>query len=244
MKRALLILDFDGLLLNSYTLIERTFIDLDLSLGDESRFRNRKKFLKYLGGGRELLGNLTTFALPKKKRLREALTENYLSFGRVFDVFVPFLNHCICAPSVHVGIVSRNFTLHPGATIRTVLENSGVDHPALDFVVPLPVGVKKTNVLEAMRASCHEISLMAGDEVGDYTAAVAAGYEPVIGCYGFDDAARLELRTGLAAHHLHHEPASVVDFLRRRLLERASGSFDREIQAGRPAAALPVARVR
>jgi phosphoglycolate phosphatase len=215
MKRLLIVLDFDGLLLNSYGLIERTFQDLDLDVGDETRFRNRRKFLKYFGGGRELLGNMAIFALPKKKCLRERLTENYTNFGRVFDVFVPFFNACIDAPEIHIGVVSRNFTLHPGRTIRKVLENSGVDHPGLDFVIPLPVGVKKTSVLEAMRTHRYRDCVLAGDEVGDYMAAVAAGYTPVIASYGFDDSQRLADRTGMPLSALFANPEDLAMHLLR-----------------------------
>ena len=50
MKDVLIALDFDGLLINSYKLLERTFLEYNLDLGEEERFKNRRKFLKYLGG--------------------------------------------------------------------------------------------------------------------------------------------------------------------------------------------------
>ena len=55
--RLLVVLDFDGLLINSYALLRDTMASFGLDVGDQERFRNRRKFLKYLGGGRELMHN-------------------------------------------------------------------------------------------------------------------------------------------------------------------------------------------
>ena len=82
-KRLLLVLDFDGLLLNSYALLRDAMAIFGLDVGDEERFRNRRKFLKYLGGGKELLNNLVGMSLPKTRKLRLRLTEVYLEAGRV-----------------------------------------------------------------------------------------------------------------------------------------------------------------
>ncbi|MCP5201285.1 MAG: HAD family hydrolase [Gammaproteobacteria bacterium] len=210
MKRLLVVLDFDGLLVNAYDLIRTTFAGFDLDVGDETRFRNRRKFLKYLGGGKELLGNLANFALPKKRRLREELTRVYLARGRVHEPFVGYVNACIRAPQVHVGVVSRNFTLNPGATIRHVLAVSGIDDGDLDFVVPLPVGAKKFNVLDGMVSSRYRARLLAGDEIGDYKAAVATGYTPLIASYGFDGAERLRVHGDVPPAALFDTPAALA----------------------------------
>ncbi|MEX2482859.1 MAG: hypothetical protein WD928_18535 [Gammaproteobacteria bacterium] len=210
MKRLLMVLDFDGLLVNSYELLRATFAEFDLDVGDEERFRNRRKFLKYFGGGRELLSNLAKVALPKKRRLREALTRNYLERGRVHGVFVPYVNACIDEPAVHVGVVSRNYTLRPGPTIRHVLAASGINERGLDFVIPLSVGSKKDDVLSAMTSPRFPVSLLAGDEVGDYRAAVAAGYTPVIASYGFDHRERLRQHGEVPDDLLFDTPAALV----------------------------------
>ena len=64
-KRLLLVLDFDGFLINSYAIIRDTMQTYGLDVGDEERFKNRRKFLKYFGGGKELLSNLVGITLPK-----------------------------------------------------------------------------------------------------------------------------------------------------------------------------------
>jgi hypothetical protein len=70
-KRILTVLDFDGFLVDSYQLMKTTFIEFGLDLGDVERFRHRRKFLKYMGGGKEFLGNLVSYTLPKKQKIRK-----------------------------------------------------------------------------------------------------------------------------------------------------------------------------
>lgn len=210
MKRALVVFDFDGLLIDSYHLLKLTFAEFGLDVGDESRFRNRRKFLKYFGGGRELLGNLATIALPRRKHIRRALTENYCEHGRIHPEFVRLLNDCVASATVHVGIVSRNFTLQPGTTIRRVLAASGVREYDLDFVVPVPIGGDKVEVLAAMQSPRYALSLASGDEVGDYRAALEAGYQPLLASYGFDDRTRLRERALAPEEVIHDSPADLA----------------------------------
>lgn len=207
MKRLLVVLDFDGLLVDSYALIRAAFADFDLDVGDARRFRDRRKFLKYRGGGREILPNLVRVALPRKRRIRAALTAHYRASGRIFEPFVHYINAMIAAPRVHVGIVSRNFTFEPGATIRHVLRASGVAERDLDFVIPLSVGSRKHDVLAAMASPRYHVSLLAGDEIGDYRAALAGGYTPLIASYGFDGETRLRGRGEVPPGVLFDSPA-------------------------------------
>lgn len=191
-KNTLVVLDFDGFLVNSYHLLKLTFDYFDLNIGDEDRFRHRRKFLKYLGGGKELLRNLVRYSLPKKKRIRRILTDIYLDEGRILQPFVPLINRMIEDPSVHVGLLSRNYTHHPGVTMRTVLRNSGVREEGLDFVIPIPTGTKKHDVLEGMKSARYRNCLFGADEIGDYNAALAAGYDSIVMAgYGFDKKSRL-----------------------------------------------------
>ncbi|MBI2799224.1 MAG: HAD family hydrolase [Gammaproteobacteria bacterium] len=216
-KRLLLVLDFDGFLINSYALLRDTMADFGLDVGDEERFKNRRKFLKYLGGGKELLHNLVGMSLPKTRKLRLRLTEIYAESGRIYPEFIPLLNELIANPTIHCGILTRNYTLNPGPVIRAVLRNSGVNDPDLDFVIPIPVGVKKTEVLTAMRASRYFESLLGADEVGDYRAATAAGYDCVIGSYGFDTRERLVTQGAVPADCIYDTPAALTVALKERL---------------------------
>ena len=48
-KDRLIVLDFDGFLVNSYRLLQIAFENFGLDIGDEHRFQHRRKFLKYIG---------------------------------------------------------------------------------------------------------------------------------------------------------------------------------------------------
>jgi len=220
-KRLLLVLDFDGFMINSYALIRDTMAVFGLDVGDEERFKNRRKFLKYFGGGKELLKNLVGFSLPKTRKLRAELTEIYRETGRLYPEFVTMVNEAIANPAVHCGILSRNFTLEPGQTMRTVLRRSGVEERDLDFVVPIPIGVDKTDVLQGMRSSRYFRALLAADEIGDYRAAVNVGYDCVIGSYGFDTRKRLIEHGEVPVACIRDTVAEAVAVLAEALAERS-----------------------
>ncbi len=215
-RTALVVLDFDGFLINSYQLLRDTFGHFGLDVGDEDRFRHRRKFLKYLGGGKELVRNFVSLSLPKKKKIRSQLTDEYIAHGRIYPEFVSLLNEIIAHPALHVGVVSRNFAHTPGLTIRAVLRNSGVNEKDLDFVVPIPVGVKKVDVLEAMRSSRYRLSLFGADEIGDYTAATETGYDTIMASYGFDSRDRL-VEAEVPVEQIYDTPAALAEQLRRQL---------------------------
>lgn len=209
-KRLLVVLDFDGFLVNSYALLRDALGTFGLDVGDENRFKNRRKFLKYLGGGKEFLSNLARFALPSERRIREVLTEFYVERGRVYPEFQPFINQLIRDPAVQCGILSRNYTLNPGPTIRAVLRNSGIADEGLDFVIPIPIGVKKTEVLAGMRSSSHLAAVLGGDEVGDYRASVESGYDAVMASYGFDTRQRLIEQGAIPEDRIYDGPSDVI----------------------------------
>ncbi len=219
-KRFLVALDFDGFLINSYEVIRAAFTEFGLDIGDEDRFKNRRKFLKYLGGGKELVRNLVYSSLPRKRKLKSVLTEKYLESGRIHGEFVPLINQMIEDPLVHVGVVSRNFTLNPGGTIRSVLAASGIDEAGLDFVIPIPVGSKKDSVLSAMKSSRYRTCVLAADEIGDYQAAEASGYASVIASYGFDRRERLLARGKVPEECIVDSPGEAVVMLRDGAMRR------------------------
>ncbi|MBI4692449.1 MAG: HAD family hydrolase [Gammaproteobacteria bacterium] len=247
-KRLLVVLDFDGFLVNSYALIRETFAAFGLDVGDEERFRNRRKFLKYLGGGKEFLTNLVRFALPKERRIREVLTEVYRTEGLVYPEFRDVVNRLIASPRVHCGVVSRNFTLAPGPTMRCVLKRSGIAEAELDFVIPIPAGTPKDETLAAMRSSRYHECLLGADEISDYRAATAAGYEVLMASYGFDHRNRLIDRGDVPGALIYDDPATLateladhvapyVDPPRRRALSLPPPGADFGVNAVTAAAA-------
>ena len=223
-KQCLVVLDFDGFMLNSYEVIRQTMLSFGLDPGDEERFRNRRKFLKYLGGGKEVLGNLVRFPLPSTKRLRRRLTECYRESALLYPAFRDLVNGLIAHPQVHVGVVSRNFALDPGETIRTVMYRSGVEEGDLDFVIPLPVGVRKGEVLAGMHGGRFVRAILGGDEIGDFRCGLAAGYDCVIGSYGFDTRPRLTKKGEVPDSNLFDSPEDAARGLLGRLVVGQVGS--------------------
>ena len=223
-KQWLVVLDFDGFMLNSYEIIRQTMLSFGLDPGDEERFRNRRKFLKYLGGGKEVLGNLVRLPLPSTKRLRRRLTECYRESARLYPAFGDLLNRLIEHPKVHVGVVSRNFALDPGDTLRTVMYRSGVDEADLDFVIPLPVGVRKGEVLAGMNSGRFQRAILGGDEIGDYRCGTNADYDCVIASYGFDTRRRLLKKGEVPANQIVDTPDEATEAVLRLLAEDQVGS--------------------
>lgn len=220
MKETLVVLDFDGLLINSYELLKITFSHCGLDVGDEDRFQNRRKFLKYVGGGKELIGNLVNLTLPRKKMIREQLTETYCNEGEIFPEFKMLINDMIDSPNIHVGVVSRNFTHHPGKTIRQVLRNSKVNEGAIDFVIPVSAGVKKCNVLEGMKSPSYKNCIFAADEISDYKAAFETGYNKILmASYGFDTKDRLIKKGEIPEEIIFESPKKLVKKLSKTLLK-------------------------
>ena len=220
LKETLVVLDFDGLLINSYDLLKKTFNHFGLDVGDEERFQNRKKFLKYIGGGKELVNNLVNLSLPKKKLIRKQLTETYCNEGVIYPEFTSIINDMIDSPDIHVGIVSRNFTHHPGNTIRQVLQNSKITETAIDFIIPISVGVKKINVLEGMKASSFKNCIFAADEISDYRAAYETGYNNILmASYGFDTKDRLIHKGKIPEKLIYDSPKKLAKRLNKTLLK-------------------------
>ena len=131
---------------------------------------------------------------------------------------MPVLNRLVRDPQFDVGIVSRNFTLTPGKTIRTVLANSGVTEKYLDFIIPVPVGARKVDVLEGMRSSRYRRCILGADEVGDYKAAMEAGYEAYMVSYGFDSGKRLMEKGGVGPEQIFDSPAAWIHNMEQQLI--------------------------
>ncbi len=220
MKDTLIVLDFDGLLIDSYQLLKDTFEQLGLDVGEEDRFKNRRKFLKYIGGGREIVNNLVKISLPKNRVIRDTLTENYMEHGQVFPEFIDVINEAVDCPAIHIGIISRNFTSHPGLTIRQVLRNSRINEAAMDFIIPVSVGAKKISVLEGMRGDSYKHCIFAADEIGDYRAAVETGYDKILmASYGFDHRERLIEKGGIPEKIIFESPARLAKKLNKMLVK-------------------------
>jgi len=191
----LVIFDADGTLIDTFPVVERSFMLHGMDIGDLERFQRRRKLLKYIGGLREFPKNLRQqFDKGNRKRLKRTLTDVYREAAQPYPGMVPLLQHLIETPDIRVGIVSRNVTIEPEETLAIVLTRFGIDFDRLDFLRCIPLGDGKAAQFRAIRETYGINPLrtyVCGDEYRDYTEANAAGMQAIIASYGFEDHNRL-----------------------------------------------------
>ena len=191
----LVIFDADGTLIDTFPVVERSFMLHGMDIGDLERFQRRRKLLKYIGGLREFPKNLRQqFDKGNRKRLKRTLTDVYREAAQPYPGMVSLLQRLIDAPDIRVGIVSRNVTIDPEETLSIVLRRFGIDSAGLDFLRCIPLGDGKASEFRAIRENYGINPLRAyvcGDEYRDYTEASASGMQAIIASYGFEDHGRL-----------------------------------------------------
>lgn len=191
----LVIFDADGTLIDTFPVVERSFMLHGMDIGDLERFQRRRKLLKYIGGLREFPKNLRQqFDKGNRKRLKRTLTDVYREAAQPYPGMVPLLQCLIETPDIRVGIVSRNVTIEPEETLAIVLTRFGIDFDRLDFLRCIALGDGKAAQFRAIRETYGINPLrtyVCGDEYRDYTEANAAGMQAIIASYGFEDHNRL-----------------------------------------------------
>jgi len=191
----LVIFDADGTLIDTFPVVERSFMLHGMDIGDLERFQRRRKLLKYIGGLREFPKNLRQqFDKGNRKRLKRTLTDVYREAAQPYPGMVSLMQRLIDAPDIRVGIVSRNVTIDPEETLSIVLRRFGIDSAGLDFLRCIPLGDGKASEFRAIRENYGINPLRAyvcGDEYHDYTEASASGMQAIIASYGFEDHGRL-----------------------------------------------------
>ena len=191
----LVIFDADGTLIDTFPVVERSFMLHGMDIGDLERFQRRRKLLKYIGGLREFPKNLRQqFDKGNRKRLKRTLTDVYREAAQPYPGMVSLLQRLIDAPDIRVGIVSRNVTIDPEETLSIVLRRFGIDSAGLDFLRCIPLGDGKASEFRTIRENYGINPLRAyvcGDEYRDYTEASASGMQAIIASYGFEDHGRL-----------------------------------------------------
>lgn len=191
----LVVFDADGTTIDAFQAIATTFLHHGMDIGDQERFRKRRKLFKYLGGLRELPNNLRQqFGKQNRKQLLATLTEVYRHEARLYPGIAELISTLVDAPGIRVGLVTRNVTLEPAETLRRLFARHGIDTGAFDCLACIALGEDKAVPIRAVRlrldinpARAHAC----GDEYRDYAAALACGMHPLIASYGFEDAERL-----------------------------------------------------
>ena len=129
-----------------------------------------------------------------KKEISETLTDVYRDEAQLYPGIAALIQRLIAAPDVVVGIVTRNITNEPIATLSQLFLRHGIDVNQLDFMQHIPVQQNKITTFKELRnyyGINPALSYICGDEHKDYAAAQAAGMHPFMVSYGFEDHQRL-----------------------------------------------------
>ncbi len=117
-NQRLVILDADGTTIDAFRAIEKTFAHHGMDIGPLARFQKRRNMFKYLGGIKEMPTNLRRqFRGMKRSTFVKTLTEVYREEAVMFAGMAQLMR-CLAAESdVTVGVVTRNITVEPVATL-------------------------------------------------------------------------------------------------------------------------------
>ena len=202
----LVILDADGTTIDAFRAIEKTFVHHGMDIGPLARFQKRRHLFKYLGGLKEMPGNLRQqLGGRKRSKIVATLTEVYREEAVMFDGMERLIRSLAAAPDVKVGIVTRNITNDPIATLTRLFDRHGIEPDLLDFLVHLPLSDDKLGYFRQTREQFRVNPARAyacGDEAKDFRAAVSAGMHAFMVSYGFEDFDRL--------HNKHEVPAEII----------------------------------
>ena len=189
----LIIFDVDGTTVDAFSVIQKTFSAMGMEIGDLERFQKRRNLLKYLGGLKEFPQNLKK-QLGRRKQLIDTLTECYREQGELYPGIAELLKTLLASPGIRVGLVTRNITVAPEATLRRLFQRHDIDMAAFHFFAAIPLREEKAHQFKTAREHFDinpARSYACGDEFKDYAAAIASGMQPFVVSYGFEDLRRL-----------------------------------------------------
>ena len=209
-KDRILILDADGTTIDAFGAIERTFAIHHMDIGDLKRFQKRRHLFKYLGGLKEFPSNLKRqLGKQKPARLIGTLTQVYREEAQLYEHIGPWINQLIAQQGLRVGMITRNITNEPIATLERLLQRHGVDVKHLDFLVHVPLKRDKTGAFQQTRSDFNINPARAyacGDEKKDFIAALSSGMHPFMVSYGFEDFERLTKKIGVPPELISSTP--------------------------------------
>lgn len=217
-KKAI-VFDFDGTISDSFPVIQEAFDRLGLDLCELDTFRDRAKFLKYLGKKKKwkTLWRYMTDVVT----IRQTLKNVYEEKGKLFNGFSEMIRDLIKNPEWAVYILSRNYSLDPEKTIRKVLIHSGIKDQEKIQVRTLHPRKEKhlllRKILEETKLSVEDM-IVTGDEYTDYKAFLEEGFpHRLIATYGFDSAKKLRKKKGIPKKYLVDTPEDLQKRVREFL---------------------------
>lgn len=194
-NKRLIILDADGTTIDAYAAIEMAFSRHGMTLGDLESFQKRHHLFKYLGGLKQFPAMIKkNIRQQSRKQIVATLTEVYREEAQLYPGIAELVQALIVAPDIVVGLVTRNITNEPLATLRLLFLRHGIDTSELDFMVHIPLNEKKTAQFRLARERFDinpARAYICGDEHKDYLAAIKSGMHPFIVSYGFEDHQKL-----------------------------------------------------
>ncbi|QKJ66181.1 HAD family hydrolase [Deefgea piscis] len=194
----LILLDADGTIIDAFSAIETAFSLHGMQIGDLERFQKRRNLFKYLGGLKEFPRNLAkSLGNSNRKELIATLTDIYREQAMLYPSIAPLLRQLLATPGIKVGLVTRNVTHEPAITLARLFARHDLDIQQLDFFSCIALKTPK-NVYFSTALSQLGINparaFACGDEHKDYLAMQAAGVNPFMVSYGFEDLQRLTLK--------------------------------------------------
>jgi len=217
----LVIFDLDGTTIDAFHAIELAFLQHGMDIGDIDRFQKRRKLFKFLGGLREFPTNLRhQFGKQSRKRLLETLTEIYRHEARLYPGIETLLNKLLETPDVRVGLVTRNVTIEPEKTLKSLFSRHNIDIGKFDYFNCIPLKENKIKYIKQARESFSinpARAFSCGDEHSDYLAAIGAGIHPFVVSYGFESETRLTEKFGVPREVISSSPAELVERLTNAL---------------------------
>jgi len=187
-KDHLVILDADGTTIDAFSAIERTFACHNMNIGDLERFQKQRA------------------------KLISTLTEIYREEAQRYKDILPLVKSLLGENGLRAGLITRNITNDPVATLRHLFDRHGIDVRELDFLVHIPL---KQGKLEHFREVRNRYRInpakayACGDEKKDFEAAVGSGFHPFMVSYGFEDFERLTTKIGVPPELISRSPSEL-----------------------------------
>ncbi|MBB1075834.1 HAD family hydrolase [Rhodoferax sp. 4810] len=226
----LMILDADGTTIDAFHAIEKTFVHHGMDIGTLERFQKRRNLFKYLGGFKEIPQNVRRqLGWRKRSRLVATLTEIYREEAVIFPGIESLIRQLAAAPDIKVGIVTRNITNEPLATLTRLFERHGLTPDVFDFLIHLPLSDNKVTAFCSLRdqfAINPARAYSCGDEASDFRAALGAVMHPFMVAYGFENFERLHLKHGVPAEIIAQTPAELITRVSHALNLPPSGAVE------------------
>lgn len=218
----LILFDADGTTIDAFSAIATTFAAHGMDIGELEAFQKRRKILKYVGGFKEFPSNIKK-QLGKRSRQKiiATLTEVYREEAQLFPGVANLLQRLLLQKDVRLGLVTRNVSQDPLATMTRLFARHDIDLAAFDFFAHVPMRESKAIHFQEARerfAINPARAYACGDEHKDYAAALSAGIHPFVVSYGFEDWRRLTEKFAI--------PEMIISRTPEEMCERVAHALD------------------